>query len=209
MKRYLWGIIVALAIFIGITLPAIFILNPLAGILSFKTKDLLADHLYLVSFYVHVGLGGVALIIGWTGFSERIRKKYISLHRLFGKVYVVCFSITAFLSIIVSYYADGGIISQLGFTMVGCIALFTTIKAYLAIRNKQIQNHQEWMRYSYACCLASVTLRLWLGVFYVFLFPGSIVAYQITSWLAWIPNLVIAFYLNNLDQRKLSLLKDM
>ena len=47
------------------------------------------------------------------------------------------------------------------------------------------------MLYSYAACLAAVTLRLYVPFLTVFLGDYTR-AYQIVAWLSWVPNLVIA-----------------
>jgi uncharacterized membrane protein len=206
MKKVAWIIVVVLAIFIAIFSPTVFILYPKVGILALKTKALLSDMLYMSSFYIHVVLGGIALLIGWVGFSDVIRKKHLKWHRILGKVYIICFSITAFTSILVSYHAYGGIISQLGFMTVGIIALFTTIKGYKAIRQKDIAKHQMWMRYSYACCLASVSLRIWMPMSSLFI-TNNLLAYQIVSWFAWVPNLGIAYFINKSKQGRLAFQK--
>jgi len=196
MKKTLWIITIALSILLAVALPISFILHPTIGILSTKTKLLLSNQLYMSSFYIHVILGGIALLIGWVGFVDKIRKKYLKFHRMSGKAYVVCFSITAFTSILVSYNAYGGIVSQLGFMSVGIIALFTTIKGFITIRNKQIIAHQTWMRYSFACCLSTITLRIWSPILSV-ISQDEILTYQIVSWLSWIPNLVVAYWISS------------
>jgi uncharacterized membrane protein len=185
-----------LAILTAILIPISFFLSPNHGILQDKDKTLLANQLYIDSFYVHVVLGGIALLIGWVGFMDKIRNKYLHFHRIAGRIYVFCFLVTGLTSILVSYHASGGIVSQLGFMSVGIIAVFTTIKGFSAILNKEIREHWAWMRYSYACCLASVTLRLWMPILSFFM-EDFLTSYRIVAWLSWVPNLLfVKFYLN-------------
>jgi uncharacterized membrane protein len=141
------------------------------------------------SFYVHVILGGTALLFGWVGFIDKIRAKYLTFHKIAGRIYVFCFFITALTSLLVSFHAYGGLISQLGFMSVGIIAVFTTFMGFSAILNRDIKAHQCWMRYSYACCLASVTLRIWLPLLGVIL-QNELLTYRIVAWLSWVPNLL-------------------
>jgi uncharacterized membrane protein len=187
---------ILLAILTATLIPISFFLAPIKGILADKNKTLLANQLYMDSFYVHVFLGGIALLIGWVGFIDKIRVRYLNFHRIAGRIYVFCFLITALTSILVSYHAFGGLISQLGFITVGIIAVFTTLKGFSAILNNEITEHRAWMRYSYACCLASVTLRLWNPILGLFLSDFMLI-YQIVAWLSWVPNLFfVKFYLN-------------
>jgi hypothetical protein len=76
----------------------------------------------------------------------------------------------------------------------GLFWFFSTYKAYSSIRNKNIDAHKEMMIYSYAACLAAVTLRLWLPLLSS-LFHDFTKAYLLVAWVAWIPNLVVAFYI--------------
>jgi hypothetical protein len=79
---------------------------------------------------------------------------------------------------------------------VGIIAVFTTLKGFSAIMNKEIVEHRAWMLYSYACCLASVTLRLWNPILGLFM-EDFLLIYRIVSWLSWVPNLIfVKLYLN-------------
>jgi uncharacterized membrane protein len=196
MKNFPRNLMIFLAILTATLFPTVFFLAPTQGILSEKSKTLLANQLYMDSFYVHVILGGIALLIGWVGFNDKIRTKYITFHRIAGRIYVFCFLITALTSILVSYHAYGGIVSQLGFMSVGIIAAFTTLKGFSAIMNREIVEHRAWMRYSYACCLASVTLRLWNPILGLFI-EDFLLIYRVVSWLSWIPNLLfVKLYLN-------------
>jgi hypothetical protein len=47
------------------------------------------------------------------------------------------------------------------------------------------------MIYSYAACLAAVTLRLWLPVLSM-TFQHFVTAYTIVAWLCWVPNIIVA-----------------
>ena len=61
--------------------------------------------------------------------------------------------------------------------------------------NKDITTHQKMMTYSYAACLAAVTLRIYLPLL-SFAFGDFIKAYLLVAWLSWVPNLIVAFYIN-------------
>ncbi|NOT94243.1 DUF2306 domain-containing protein [Ferruginibacter sp.] len=211
MKLFARNLLFFLAIITATLIPTIFFIAPMQGILSTKSAMLLSNQFYLVSFYIHVILGGIALLIGWVGFVDKIRNKYLNFHKISGRIYVGCFLITALTSILVSYHSMGGVVSQLGFMSVGAIAVFTTWKGYTAIVNKKIGEHQAWMRYSYACCLASVTLRLWSPLLGVIVEDGLLV-YRIVAWLAWVPNLIVVYFINkryltlNLNKKQNALL---
>jgi uncharacterized membrane protein len=164
------------------------------GIEETKDAALYLNLFWKNSFYAHVIVGGLPLLIGWTQFIPKLRVKYRNGHRLIGKIYVVTFLITSLSGFFISFNATGGLISGLGFGCVALIAFYTTLKAYLDIRKGDIISHQKMMMYSYACCFAAVTLRIWSPLLTVSL--GSFdTAYPIVAWLSWMPNLLVAYWI--------------
>jgi len=94
----------------------------------------------------------------------------------------------------------GGLYVQLGFGLMAIVWLITTLNAYLLIRQRQVQAHQQWMIRSYAVTLAGVTLRLYLGIS-VLLGVKFVEAYPVLAWLCWVPNLIIAELIIRLNRR--------
>jgi hypothetical protein len=83
-----------------------------------------------------------------------------------------------------------------GFLCLGLLWLGTTLKAYQTIRRGEVQAHQQWMIYSYAACFAAVTLRIWLPLLIIAHQGEFIPAYRIVAWLSWLPNVLLAWYIN-------------
>ena len=183
-----------LAIFVGLYPFAYFFVNRKFGLLQSKSDAVLTNVLWNAGFYIHITLGGIALLIGWTQFSVRLRKKRLKLHRQIGKVYLIAALASSFTSVYIALYATGGIIASLGFIFLGIIWFYTTLKAYLDIRNGQVEKHQQMMIYSYAACFSAVTLRIYLPLL-VLLFHDFIKAYLLVAWLCWIPNIIVAWFL--------------
>jgi hypothetical protein len=113
------------------------------------------------------------------------------LHKQVGKFYLIAVFLSSIAGIYIGFYATGGIISSLGFISLGIIWFYTTLMAYLHIRNKRIEQHQKMMIYSYAACFAAVTLRIWLPIL-IMIFGDFNKAYVIVAWLCWVPNLLLA-----------------
>jgi uncharacterized membrane protein len=164
------------------------------GILNSKTDQLLNSLIWNIGFYCHVGFGGVALLVGWTQFNRKWRENRLGLHRLLGKIYVFCALISGTAGVYIGFFATGGIISQIGFISLGITWLVTTIIAFIDIRRLHIDQHERMMIYSYAACLAAVTLRIYLPVL-ILIFGEFLIAYQIVAWLCWVPNMIIAWLL--------------
>ena len=91
--------------------------------------------------------------------------------------------------------ATGGWVSALGFMSLGFIWVYTTASAYRHIRAGRVTAHRKMMVYSYAACFGAVTLRLWMP-FLVMASGDFIAAYRVVAWLCWVPNLLVAGWLN-------------
>lgn len=188
-----WFVFAFLAIGVGLYPLLYFFIDREFGLLASKSDELLADVLWNIGFYGHILLGGLALTIGWVQFSKRIRSRNINLHRNLGKVYVVSVLISGICGIFIAINATGGIVTTLGFMALGLVWLYTTLRAFLAIRKGDLQLHQGMMIYSYAACFAAVTLRIWLPLLTI-AFGEFTSAYRIVAWLCWVPNIIFAYF---------------
>ncbi|WCO03364.1 DUF2306 domain-containing protein [Psychroserpens ponticola] len=187
-------IFASLCIIIGLYPLLYFIIDSNIGILTSKSAHLLNDGLWNIGFYMHISLGGLALLVGWTQFREKLRKKNKILHRNLGRIYLISVLISGLSALYIAYFATGGIVSILGFSCLAIVWLYTTVRAYLEIINRSISKHQKFMTYSYAACFAAVTLRIWLPILIAFL-NDFIIAYRIVAWLCWVPNIIFAYYM--------------
>lgn len=187
-------IFVALCITIGLYPLLYFIIDSKFGILNSKSVLLLNNGLWNIGFYTHISLGGLALLIGWTQFRNRLRKKNLNLHRNLGRVYLISVLFSGFSGLYIAYFATGGIAATLGFSSLAIIWLFSSLRAFLEIKNGSISKHQKFMTYSYAACFAAVTLRIWLPILTAF-FQDFTTAYRIVSWLCWVPNIIVAYFM--------------
>jgi uncharacterized membrane protein len=196
MKKLLWISIVILAIIIGIMALLYSIYGVNQGFIELKPKELLRNNVWWAVLYAHISTGGVSILIGWLQFSNKLRLNRRNLHKLIGKVYFFTFIICSITGLYVGFYASGGWFAKLGFMSVASIAFYTTLKGFLAIRSLKITAHQNFMTYSYATCLAAVTLRFETPLSILFT-DDYLFSYSIIAWTAWIPNLIVAWWINN------------
>ncbi|OEJ99912.1 DUF2306 domain-containing protein [Roseivirga misakiensis] len=192
--RTIWWLFSTLCILIGLYPVIYFLVDRNFGLLSSKTQELLTNQFWNIGFYGHIILGGIALLIGWTQFSPKLRRKRIKLHRIIGKIYTLSVLISGVCGVYIAQFATGGISNVIGFSLSGIIWLTTTFLAYKAIKKVNIEQHQNYMLYSYAVCFSAVTLRIWLPVLTHILGEFES-AYPIVGWLSWVPNLIVAFYI--------------
>lgn len=192
-NKVAWIVFICLAIGIGLYPLVYLFASDDFGLLLNKSDEIRASSLWKVAFYGHISLGGIALLVGWSQFIKKLRSRRLQLHRNLGKVYVVTAILSGLCGLYLGFYATGGWVSSIGFSSLALIWLFTTTRAYIAIKNKDLTLHQGMMVYSYAACFAAVTLRIWLPILIV-VFGEFLVAYKIVAWLCWVPNMIFAFF---------------
>ena len=95
-----------------------------------------------------------------------------------------------------AFHAFGGLVARLGFAGLAVAWLYSGLRAYLAIRSRDITTHRRWMVRNFALTFAAVMLRLYL--------PASMaagidfdIAYPVIAWLCWVPTLLAAELLFN------------
>ncbi|MCD9014896.1 DUF2306 domain-containing protein [Parachryseolinea silvisoli] len=183
--------LILLILLIGLY-PLKFLDGQRVGILTVKTDALLNNQIWNIFFYLHIMFGGLALLIGWLQFIEALRRKYSTIHRAIGKVYVLAVWLSGFGATYIVFFAEGGVIAFFGFAFGIAAWIFFTIKGYTDIRSGNVSQHKKLMLYSYATCLAAVTLRIELPLL-VMLTDDFVLSYRIVSWISWGANLMVAF----------------
>ena len=194
ISRAFWWMFSILCVLVGLYPVIYFIVDRHFGLLSSKTQELLTNTIWNAGFYGHIIPGGIALLIGWTQFSTQLSKKRLRLHRTIGKIYVFSVLISGVCGVYIAQFATGGISNTIGFSLSGIVWLTTTFLAYQAIRKGNMEQHQNYMLYSYAVCFSAVTLRFWLPLLINTLGEFES-AYLIVGWLSWVPNLIVAYYI--------------
>lgn len=205
MKKALWIITVILAILVGI-IPFTYLTNLPQGFFELKDQATLKSAIWNTGFYIHIFSGGIAITIGWIQFSKKILRNRVNWHRTIGKIYVIAAILCGFFGIFIGFWATGGLMAQLGFSIGGFLFFYTTLLGYLHIRRSNIIKHQQMMTYSYALCLAAINLRLFMTLLMLY-FNDYYTVYIIISWMSWIPNLFIAYWINKNNQEKIPIVE--
>jgi uncharacterized membrane protein len=150
-----------------------------------------------VGIYTHVFASVFALVLGPFQLSARLRGTHLALHRWMGRLYLgVGVLVGGLAGLFMAFHAFGGAVSRLGFGALALAWLYTGLRAWLAIRGRDIASHRRWMVRNFALTFAAVTLRLWLPASVVSGIPFEL-AYPVIAWLCWLPNLVLAELLFN------------
>lgn len=202
-NRFLICLLAAPAIGIGLYPLLYFIIDRHFGLLQTKETWLLESTIWNVGFYTHIIFGGIALLIGWIQFVEKWRIANITMHRNLGKIYLSCVLLSSLSGIFLGVNATGGLIPSAGFVSLGIFWFLTSYFGYTTILKKRIIEHKNWMIYSYSLCFAAVMLRIWLPLFGAY-FGEFLIAYQISAWMCWVPNLIVAtFIIRRTNQKRI------
>lgn len=148
---------------------------------------------YPIAFFTHVYSSIFCLVFGFFQFLDWIRLKYKVIHKYLGSIYIF---VVLFLSgpsgLLMSIFANGGLISRISFTLLSLLWMYFTFMGYRSIKNKDISSHEKWMIRSYSLTLSALSLRFfkWLIACSLNLPPMDI--YRIVSILGWTFYLLIA-----------------
>jgi uncharacterized membrane protein len=149
----------------------------------------------------HVICGITATLTGAFQFLPGIRAKYPGLHRSLGKIYMGCVAVSTVVSFYLVSTSRLGIVYAVGLTMLGITWSLTTGMAFVAIRNRRVAMHREWMIKSYVLTLSFVTFRFSEDMLIRMGISSFIERKVLMSWACW----AIPFFFTVLvlDVRKL------
>ncbi len=146
-----------------------------------------------VAFFVHVFTSVLVLLAGFTQFAPALLRRRPRWHRWLGRAYVAnVLLVTGPASLVMGFLANGGPLSRVAFVLLAVLWIWTTWRAYAAVRARDFHAHREWMIRSYALTLSAVTLRAWKYGIVLLFAPGPMTVYRLVAWLGWTVNLAVA-----------------
>ena len=147
---------------------------------------------HITMLMTHIITAMLAILIGPFQFLPGLRKgRLLKIHRWLGRAYLLSILFGGISGLYMAQFAYGGIISRLGFGTLAILWLYSGYRAYRHIRNKEIEQHREWMIRNYALTLAGLMLRVWVPLS-IPLGIDFTLAYMFIGWLCWVPNLLVA-----------------
>lgn len=150
-----------------------------------------------IPLLMHIAGSMLATILGPFQFLRKTRTgRYLKIHRWLGRVYLLGVLFGGVGGAYMGTIAYGGPIARLGLMTVAALWLVSGFMAYINSRNKKIEQHRQWMVINYAITFAGVTLRLWQVIFGI-IGLDFLTGYIIVTWLSWIPNLLVALWINS------------
>lgn len=117
--------------------------------------------------FAHGVAGACALLLAPMQFSDRLRRKYVQLHRVIGYVYVVGTAIAAPFGFYIQYFHER-MGSPRSFSFAAATQatswMLTTTIAMIMILRGNTEAHRKWMTRSFAVCLVFLQVRAVEGV---------------------------------------------
>ncbi|MDQ2068792.1 DUF2306 domain-containing protein [Natronospira bacteriovora] len=142
------------------------------------------------SLIVHALAGTVALALGPFQFLSRLRNRYPRLHRISGRVYLLCILISGLTGLWLAFFTPGGVAATSGFFLLAVLWLLTGALALRAVLQGNYPVHQAWMMRSYALTFGAVTLRIYLGLGVPLAGLPFDQVYAMAAWASWVVNLL-------------------
>ena len=106
--------------------------------LKIKQEEIQLKH-YQIAFFTHVYTSIIVHLTGITQFSGSLRRKFPEVHRYLGLTYVTGVLLFASPSgLIMGYYANGGLIAQVSFSVLAILWFYFTLQAIVAAKK------QDW-----------------------------------------------------------------
>lgn len=147
---------------------------------------------------LHLGPGFFVMVLGPLQFMRGVRKKHIKLHRISGRVFVLCGAIGAFSGIAIGVFdpfmgvGDQGFNESMATAFFSLYILFCLVMAIVRIKQRNFGQHREWMIRAFALMLAIATERLMLTALMSTTEIGIAVLFGTTFWMAAVTNMGVA-----------------
>ncbi|MBC7957780.1 MAG: DUF2306 domain-containing protein [Cytophagales bacterium] len=184
------GALNALALLVAAYAFLAYALWPPGHMVGEKMQAAFSAHPVLI--YGHVFAAALALALGPWQFSSRLRRARPQVHRWIGRTYLgVGVLVGGVFGLLLSRFAQGGAVGQIGFALLAVVWLYTGLRGWLAIRAGSVAEHRQWMLRNQALTLAAVSLRIYVSLALATPWPFEPL-YAAIAWLCWVPNLLLA-----------------
>jgi hypothetical protein len=123
-----------------------------------------------------------------------------------GYIYVTnVLLITGPAGLLMGFYANGGLLSRIGFVSLAILWILFTAMALIRAKQKNFKAHRRFMILSYSLTLSAITLRAWKYVITNTMTLPPMDVYRVVAWLGWVGNLAVALWITRI---KIHLIKN-
>jgi uncharacterized membrane protein len=151
---------------------------------------------------VHAGLAATALITGPWQFLPKLRARAPRVHRWLGRIYIFSCVVGGTGGLLLASGTTAGPIARAGFGLLAVVWLVVNLQGLRLAMTGRYAEHRQWMIRSFALTFGAVLLRVYIPISQM-MGIEFMTAYRAISWLAWVPNLILAeLYLRSPPRRK-------
>lgn len=160
-----------------------------------RSPEILANLFAKPWLDLHIAGAATSLLLGPLNLLSAIRRRAPRAHRWIGRTYIVGCLIGGAGGLAIAFGSFAGPIATGGFASLAVCWIVANVQGWRLARAGRFADHRAWMVRSFAMTFGAVLLRLYLPL--IPLFHVSFVeGYRAISFLAWVPNLVLAeFYI--------------
>jgi hypothetical protein len=119
-----------------------------------------------VAFFLHVGFGGLALLLSPFQFATRLRTRAPHVHRATGRVVLVSIAVAGTAGLVLAPHSLAGAVGTAGFGLLALLWLTFAATAFRAIRRRDVAGVDGQVAFDRA--------------------------YVLVPFLSWVPNLLVA-----------------
>ena len=136
---------------------------------------------------LHAGLGSMILILAPLQLVTRLRRRFVGFHRWSGRVVIVGSIVVVGSSlpfgIVVPF---GGWAEVVATFVVGSICVFSMARGFIAIRERDVIRHREWMLRGFAALIGIAAIRVVGAVLDLALTPLGVSPRSVFAWSLWL-----------------------
>lgn len=149
----MWFLIISLSVYF-------FYDNVIAYFFGYRSK-LFGDTFFHNQFWValHMTGGTLILLLGPIQFWNWFRNKFLHIHRLLGKIYLLGAGLAGLSALRISLISSC-LPCRVSLFLLAVFMIVSTSLAWITIKQHNIKAHKQFMVRSYVCALAFVTVRI-------------------------------------------------
>jgi hypothetical protein len=138
---------------------------------------------------LHIVPGGVFLVLAPLQFSSRIRSRHIAFHRWSGRFLMVTSLVATLAGLSFGLrmpYGGPGEVSAILFF--GSLFIFSVVRAFIAIRRRDVARHREWMIRAFAIAVGISAVRIVAAVLDIAFTPVGLAPpdlFALSLWTGW------------------------